>query len=331
MWPFFVLVAATLLSWAATWRLIPLLRRANILDEVNHRSSHTSQTVRGGGLAVLTIFTIVAGVVLLFGPSHVRHSGAVAIVVLAVLGYGVVGWVEDAHGLSVRGRLSLQLAIGAAASVGAALLGAPPVLCVLATLAAVFYVNASNFMDGINGISSLHGVTVGVYFALVGHHTGNVGLMLVALTGAGAFLGFLPWNFPKAKIFLGDVGSYTLGALVWVLCFWAAAEGPVVVAAAPMAIYTADVLFTLWRRARRRERLSEAHREHVYQRLQQATGSHAAAAGVVTVATVLTCAVGGLVLLEQLSTPAGVVSLIVIVTAFCALPTVRRHARGEAR
>lgn len=328
MWLISVPVATTLLGFSVTGAVIPRLRSASLLDAVNHRSSHTATTVRGGGVAVLLVFAVGTAVLFAFGPSAVRFGSALALAACAVIAFGLLGWFEDVHGLSVRTRLLTQVAIASLAAISAVLLGAGTTLSIVGALIAVFYVNAANFVDGINGISSLHAMTAGLYFFWVGQQVGNEALSLVALCGAGAFFGFLPWNFPVARIFLGDVGSYTLGAFVWALAFWTATETTPLVAAAPMVVYSADVLFTLGRRVRRGESLGEAHREHVYQRLQRASGSHAAAALAVTAATIVCCSAAGLVLVGEIPHTAGVILCAAIAILFCAVPTAFWWSKG---
>jgi len=142
------------------------------------------------------------------------------------------------------------------------------------------YTNAFNFMDGINGIAGLQALTTGVGTALIAHELGATShseLIVVALAIAGAALGFLPQNFPRAKVFMGDVSSATLGFMLAALAFaLAAATSPWVLFWVGLlhANFVLDTGITLVRRALRGERLSQAHREHFYQRLVRAGRSH---------------------------------------------------------
>jgi UDP-N-acetylmuramyl pentapeptide phosphotransferase/UDP-N-acetylglucosamine-1-phosphate transferase len=160
-------------------------------------------------------------------------------------------------------------------------------LGVLAMPLTLFWVagltNAFNFMDGIDGIAGLTAVVTGALYWQVGVSTGDADLTLFAGLMTGAALGFLPWNFPRARIFMGDTGSLPLGMLLATLGLLAARPAPggeapqLAFPAAVLALgpFVFDTAFTLVRRALRGERLGEAHREHLYQRLSRLWGGHA--------------------------------------------------------
>jgi UDP-N-acetylmuramyl pentapeptide phosphotransferase/UDP-N-acetylglucosamine-1-phosphate transferase len=272
----------------------PFLANRRLVDVPNLRSSHTQPTVRGGGLG------IAAGLIFGFGGSVLLLTGSgtqmagIAAVGLTVSALAAVGLTEDARGLRVGARLISQALIFGIATVGVVLVGGLPVaLGPLVGLAGVFYVNAANFMDGVNGISSLHGAVVGAYFAAVGYVGNAPGLALTGVATGVAFLAFLPWNAPRARMFMGDVGSYVLGGAAWALAVWALVLGvPPLTVAAPLLVYSADVIFTLVMRAMRGAPLTQAHHDHVYQRLMEITCSHGAATGSATVATILCAAMG---------------------------------------
>jgi UDP-N-acetylmuramyl pentapeptide phosphotransferase/UDP-N-acetylglucosamine-1-phosphate transferase len=144
-------------------------------------------------------------------------------------------------------------------------------------------------MDGINGITSLIIICWGITALLVGRAHGLELLSVVGAVSAGSALGFLPWNAPVAKLFLGDVGSYLFGGLVAVglLLGWIGGVHTVVLIA-PLALYLADTGTALTKRALRGDSLVEAHREHIYQRLVREAGlSHLAVA--VTVGVTSMC------------------------------------------
>jgi UDP-N-acetylmuramyl pentapeptide phosphotransferase/UDP-N-acetylglucosamine-1-phosphate transferase len=136
--------------------------------------------------------------------------------------------------------------------------------------AAVFavLVNVVNFMDGINGITAATMTVWGVTAMLVSRSHDVPGLLTLGALTAGCALGFLPWNAPVARLFLGDVGSYLFGGLVagGVVLGWHSGAA-VAALLAPMSIYLVDTGSTLVRRARRGESLLTAHRDHVYQRV----------------------------------------------------------------
>ena len=318
-----IFLATALLGALVHTAIYPLLRRRGVVDIPNHRSSHVKPTIRGGGVGI--VVALVGGLAL--GTALLAFGGDVLQMAiwfgLTVLASAALGWVEDVRGLSVGTRLSGQVVIFSGAAMGAMMLSDLSLgMAVIAGLGGVFYVNAANFMDGVNGISGLHGVVVGSYFAAIGVMASHPALIAAGLATSAAFLSFLPWNTPKAHMFMGDVGSYALGASEWGLCVLALTLGaPLPVATAPLAIYAADVVFTLLSRARRRAPLLEAHREHAYQRVQQLAGSHGVSAGLATLATAA-CAGIGLLGMEGPIVAGWCLPLIFLVVAmYLATPT----------
>jgi UDP-N-acetylmuramyl pentapeptide phosphotransferase/UDP-N-acetylglucosamine-1-phosphate transferase len=250
--------------------VVQLLRRAAIVDEPGVRSSHTISTPRGGGIAV--ILGVVFGIAIM--PHGVWFS-----LTSAMLAFGAIGLLDDLRGLSVRLRLVLQM--GASALVGALLVlntstvGLPIVAGAVTAIWLIGFVNVFNFMDGINGISGAHAVLGGIVFAILGIWIGDSSLPVAGATVAAGGLAFLPWNAVNAKVFLGDVGSYGLGAALAVLAAYAVLLGaPVEAVLAPLALYLADTAWTLQRRIRAREEWMQPHRTHVYQRLCDRGWSH---------------------------------------------------------
>jgi UDP-GlcNAc:undecaprenyl-phosphate GlcNAc-1-phosphate transferase len=250
---------------------IPLLRRAAIIDIPGRRSSHIVPTPRGGGIAIAAGLLVAAGLI----------GGATATVfAFAVVSFGLLGLAEDMRGLPVGYRLIMQLVGGAmVAAVLAYGRVEPGVVHVLVVaLCAVWitgFVNAFNFMDGVNGISGAHALIAGIVYACLGEwrHMG-----FLAPAGAAVAVGalaFLPWNAGRARVFLGDVGSYALGAALAVLAAYAVLHGiPAEAVLGPLALYIADTAWTLQRRIRLGERWLEPHRTHIYQRWCDAGWSH---------------------------------------------------------
>jgi UDP-GlcNAc:undecaprenyl-phosphate/decaprenyl-phosphate GlcNAc-1-phosphate transferase len=248
-----------------------LLRRAAAIDMPGHRSSHVVPTPRGGGAPVAA--GLVAASVLIGGEIATAFGVTVA-------AFSLIGLTEDLGGLSAACRLALQAAAGAL--IGLVLVSTLPVpvlaLAVLGGLTAVWitgFVNAFNFMDGVNGISGAHAVIGGACFALLGWWAGDGFLVPAGAALAASALAFLPWNAGRARVFLGDVGSYALGAGLGVLAAYAVIGGiPVEAALGPLALYLADTGWTLQRRVRAGERIFEAHRTHTYQKLCDVGWSH---------------------------------------------------------
>ena len=255
--------------------VILFLRRAQILDVPEARSSHAVPTPRGAGIALApgAVLAVVATVALPL------------LSLAAVFGFCVVGGVDDWRRLPAGGRLVAQLGLGALASLPIVLLtGGTGITAGLTMIAGILVftiiVNATNFMDGINGITGLHGIVLGCGLGVT---CAVGGAALVGPTGlalAGVSLAFLPWNWGKeAKVFLGDSGSYLIGAMLASLVLAAAIIGPGwLIAVAPLAIYLVDTGAALARRILRRDPLLTAHRGHVYQRMTSLGWSHSRSA-----------------------------------------------------
>jgi len=151
-------------------------------------------------------------------------------------------------------------------------------------------------MDGINGISAMYAIVAGIAYAVVGVRYDLVVLTTVGAVIAVAALTFLPWNAGRARIFLGDVGSYGLGAGLGALAAYGALHNvPIEVLLAPLAVYLADTGWTLLRRVSRGEAWYRPHRTHAYQRLTNVGWSHRRVAiAVGALSAVLTvCALAG--------------------------------------
>jgi len=273
-------LVAALASFAAGFPVLRLLRAWQVLDHPNARSSHVQPTPRGGGLGILLV--IEAGLLSLAlagggGPAWVLAAGAAAL--------GGISFYDDRHPLSWRVRFGTQ-ALAAAAVAAVLLPGAglpilvvgPAVLFGMLLLAG--YANAFNFMDGINGLAAGQAAVSGLglaWLATVAGAAPTHPAVSAALVVAGAAAGFLPHNFPRARMFMGDVGSVPLGFLLMGLTLWLAHDLGwrwLPVLGAVHAGFILDTGVTLVRRALRREVLHQAHREHFYQRLVRAGWSH---------------------------------------------------------
>jgi UDP-GlcNAc:undecaprenyl-phosphate/decaprenyl-phosphate GlcNAc-1-phosphate transferase len=286
-------VACGAIATVAEPPTIALLRRRGMLDVPGGRSSHTVPTPRGGGAPVAAGLLAAAAVVVAAGA--VAPGLAFA---LAVGFFGLLGLADDLRGLPALTRLALQTA--GAAGVGALLvlrLPLPPYALAVGAVAVacwlVGFVNVFNFMDGVNGISGAHALIGGVVYAcLAGWREDQFGVAAGLALAVGA-VAFLPWNAVRAKVFLGDVGSYSIGAALAVLAVRLVTLGvPVEEVAAPVALYLADVAWTLQRRVRGGERWLEAHRTHVYQRWCDAGWTHLEVTLLASALTVLLCLLG---------------------------------------
>lgn len=286
-----VLLTAAAVAFLALPPLLAILRRAEVIDHPSERSSHQRPTLRGGGLAVVLAVTVATGLGVRLG---LAAGVAVLPAVLVLIGLAALGFREDVHGLSAGSRLRVQLLVSVLAGASVLAYGAPAWAAAVMVAAVVAYANAFNFMDGVNGISALNAVFAGLAYAAIGTAFDAVEVTIVGLAVAGAALGFLPFNVPAAKVFLGDSGSYALGGVVAVLAVQCLAAGaPLLLCVAPVSVYLVDTGWTLLSRHRRGQSLVTAHREHAYQRLAallgNGSGGHVgAAASTVAVAALVT-------------------------------------------
>jgi UDP-N-acetylmuramyl pentapeptide phosphotransferase/UDP-N-acetylglucosamine-1-phosphate transferase len=333
-------ILAFVLTLVCTPVAIWVLQRVGVLDVPGHRSSHTTVVPRGGGTGVW--LGAVTALVLAGWSGH-QEAWSIRILLVCTSVFAVVGLVDDVRTLGVKSRLAIQV-LCATVFVGPWFFVYGPdlflvgriVLAAAAVLWVIGYLNAFNFMDGINGISGLHAIVAGAAFVLIARHQQARLLEVCGVAIAAAAAGFLPWNFPKARVFLGDVGSYFIGTWVALGALMAIVWGaPVEAALAPLAVYLADTTVTLLTRMRRGERWGEAHREHVYQQLVDRGWSHAQGALVVA-AFSATCAALGLVsmsgvLAARIVADAAIVAVLVTYLALAKLLTVRTPAPVAGR
>lgn len=337
-----VLISAVgaVLSWAiCRTAVIPVLSRFGVLDHPSARSSHDQPVVRGGGIGVVVgwavSFSLGALVLSLIGEVG---DPAVRSVIVAcwclVAVFASIGLADDLNSLPASVRLGLQVI--AAAGFAAVVVWATPIGWAggsAIVLSAVLVVNGVNFMDGLNTLITSWAVLCGTWFAAAAvlHGSLLVGAMAAAL--AAAALGFLPLNVTPASVFLGDSGSYAVGAgavaLLW--AHWAAG-GSITVAAAPFVIPIFDVLTTLVRRMFARENIFEAHRSHIYQRLQQTGLTHERAAGAHTLASAVCCAAAVPMMAGTGAAGVGLAltSWGVIACAYAAAPAIAQRRREHA-
>ncbi|MGB3676200.1 MAG: hypothetical protein WA988_17345 [Candidatus Nanopelagicales bacterium] len=288
---------------------IRILNSRSLLDIPNERSSHVTATPRGGGVVV--VGSIAVGMVFLAAGPSVAALGA-TIVLAASLGF-----VEDLRGVRVPVRLAAQI-ICALPVLIAATSGDVGVwlLWPVGALFIVGAINSVNFMDGINGITAGFGIASGLTLAAIFWSIDQPALAGVALVVVAASLGFLPYNAWHARVFLGDSGSYGIGAAIGGLCVLAWAFGAMPLAAvAPMAIYIADTAAVVMRRLHAREPIHQAHRTHVYQRLTDVGWGHPRVAAFVTL-LILWCGMLGLVAELHSNLTAGVAALLLATVGF---------------
>lgn len=306
---------------------VPLVRfialRIRLVDVPNDRSSHDSLIPRGAGIAVS-----VAVLVAMFAATDVWTQAATGLVIGSFL-LASLGLSDDIHSLTAQFRLVAQVTIVAVAVPFLLRNFTGPtwwliVFGIGAGCWCLAYVNAFNFMDGINGMSVAQATVAGLATAVLGHRWDVSLLTIAGVAVAGAAIGFAPFNVPRARIFLGDVGAYFLG-------FWLAAllvvelrvGVPTEVAIAPFLLYLGDTGTTIIRRIRKRENLRFGHRQHAYQRLTEHGWSHVSvsllAAAVMAFGTVVMIALDRSAALLRAG---GFVVALVPVITFVLLPSI---------
>jgi Fuc2NAc and GlcNAc transferase len=282
--PAVAFTAVAVISFTFVLALVVLARRRGLLDVPNERSSHTRPTPRGGGLGLVAALCIGLA---LTAPELLREP-YVLLALGGVTAVAVIGWLDDQRGgVSPRTRLIVH-ALCAAALLPLAAGAALPYIPIIVALAwwgfwTIASINVVNFMDGIDGLIGSQALIFGVHLWVnSGAVTAPAGVVL-----AGASVGFLLLNWSPAKIFLGDVGSGALGAFFVLAGVLAVREGALnlVTAFLPLGAIFLDATVTLIARARRGEKLSEAHRSHLYQRLANGGMGHAAVSVLYSIAS----------------------------------------------
>ena len=309
----------------------PLLIHVGVVDVPNERSSHEKPTLRGVGIAQL-LGIICAGLVLVFYFGTSSNGLIVGTVLLAAILTSILGLVDDikgTRGLSPLVRLTSQLMIGIAVAVYLALImgvGSRVLLLGIALIGAfVFaaYTNITNFMDGINGISGMHAVVAGVTYALIGFVTGLEWLQVIGLLLAIVYLVFLPWNLLKPGAFLGDVGSYLLGAIIGsTFIVGVLSNVPWLTLVGPLVIYLCDTTITAGKRLLKGQDILKSHHEHVYQQLLEKGMSHIHVALIVTGLSIITGGLGSVVLWRPntIYAVSVVVCMLLIVAVYFSIP-----------
>jgi Fuc2NAc and GlcNAc transferase len=276
-----------LLVFGAAWALTGVLRRyairRSVIDIPNERSSHDVPTPRGGGLSVAVALTLV--LVLMFLSGRIEKEP-----LLALGGGGVfvaaIGFWDDHADLSKTLRLTMQFAAAIwavmwlggvpAIPLGSQVvqLGLPGV--VIGVISIVWMINLFNFMDGIDAIAGMETITVSIAAAIILLAAGDAPFTFALLALAAAATGFLIWNWPPAKIFMGDGGSSYIGFALAVAAIATSHGGGINLWSwlILLTVFVVDATVTLVVRMLRRERWYEAHRTHAYQHAARTVGSH---------------------------------------------------------
>jgi Fuc2NAc and GlcNAc transferase len=264
-----------IISFTLTYLIKNYAIKKSLVAEVNERSSHTAPTPHGGGIAIALTWFV--GLVYLYMYEMIAPNLFYALMIGAVI--SAVSYADDLFELSPKVRLLVQAFV---ALVGLVALGGLEAIDfgvftvenqlltnVFAFFMIVWFINLYNFLDGIDGYAGSEAIFIGIVgFLLFG---GAHFLVLIF-----AVLGFLVWNWHKAKIFMGDVGSTLLGYNVAIFTvYYANVEASNLwVWIVLFGLFWFDATLTLYRRYKNGEKLSQAHRKHAYQRLTQAGWSH---------------------------------------------------------
>ena len=256
----------------------------NLIDIPNSRSSHATPTLKGGGVVIM--FTFIAFLMGLYYLDILSSKIYLDLVMCSCV-IGLVGFMDDIKEVNPRIRLVIHFLT---AAIGLYLLnGFKEVLFlgdtvnlgflgnVLAMIYIVWFLNLYNFMDGIDGIASLQAITVCGAFAFINFWIfPSFDLWKVSLLFTSCILGFLYWNFPKAKIFLGDTGSGFIGLFLALFSIEASNNHPVLlwVFLILMSVFLVDATLTLFYRIYNNEVIFKAHSSHAYQKATTIFNSH---------------------------------------------------------
>jgi Fuc2NAc and GlcNAc transferase len=255
-----------------------------LLDVPNARSSHAHPTPRGGGVAI--VLTLLLAVAVMLQQARIPTDLATALLIGGPV-IALVGFIDDLRSVSVGTRLIAQFAVFI---VCLWILGPlPPVdfgfgmlrLGIVGSIASivflVWFLNLFNFMDGIDGIAGVEALSVMTFAtALLLWQHGEPSAIWLLLTVCASVAGFLIWNWPPARIFMGDAGSGVLGFVAGTVAWATVVRGHFTlwVWLILFGVFIVDATVTLFRRGLRRQRLFDAHRSHAYQRLSRVYNSH---------------------------------------------------------
>ncbi len=238
------------------WLIARFAVSLGLVDVPNDRSSHRMPTPKGGGVGLLFVFvsgSLIAGLPLL--------------VWLPLTGLALLSLLDDRLELSAKVRLLVQISAVSLALYATGESG--EIVSPLFLFWVLFMVgtaNFYNFMDGINGIAGITGTIAFCFLGWFASGKGQADMAVVCLGVAFCCAGFLPFNVPRARVFMGDVGSILLGALFgYMVVRLSSTFQDFLVSVSFLAPFYLDALTTLWVRWREGEKLTEAHRRHVYQ------------------------------------------------------------------
>ena len=270
-----LIILILILSFTGTFIIIKVALKKNILDIPNDRSSHSTPTPRGGGIAIVLSWYFGLFGLKLFDliESHLFYA------LLSGFLLAFISFLDDLYSIKPWIRILFQILtviIGMFFINGFTMLYLndlvitfPIILSIIAIIGVIWFINLYNFMDGIDGYASVEALSIalGMYF-IIGD---PIFLILIF-----SVLGFLIWNWPNAKIFMGDIGSTQLGYILVILgiYFNNNHEYNIFGWLILTSLFWFDASLTLFRKWRNNEKMSQAHKKHAYQRIVQSGFSH---------------------------------------------------------
>ncbi|HAS1732197.1 TPA: glycosyltransferase family 4 protein [Enterobacter cloacae] len=282
-----IVIFAFLVSCMLTWGLRVYAIKHNVIDRPNQRSSHSVPTPRGGGVAI--VLTLLVALVWFYFSRVLTLDSFLGLFIPGLM-VAIIGFLDDHGHIAARWRLLMHFM---AAAIGIYFLGSFPAVTllgydlslswigmILGCVYLVWMLNLYNFMDGINGLASAEAITFAscsVVLIVVNQYTdvpGSIYPLTLALIGAAA--GFIVWNFPVAKIFMGDAGSGFLGITIGLMILHIAKIDThfFIAELCLLGVFIVDATTTLLRRVVAGKKVYEAHASHGYQILARKYGTH---------------------------------------------------------
>jgi len=279
--------------------ITPLLRhyalRNELLDVPNARSSHVDITPRGGGAAIVLAFAV--AIVMLY--SHVSVGGQQLVAFLACIAVAAIGFADDHRHVAVQWRLLAHLTAAVwmvywlqwqpAIEIYDGIVLPPLLFQIMAVVLLIWLTNLYNFMDGIDGLAASEAICVAIGAALIAWSHSGDGVAMLLLLLACSVAGFLVWNWPPAKIFMGDVGSGFIGITFGFIMIMSMQLGAISFWSwmILLSLFTVDTTVTLFRRVWLGERWYEAHRSHAYQHAAQRWGHKSVTMAAIVINSIL--------------------------------------------
>ena len=271
-----MVLASLLIAMAVVRGAIAYAHRRGMLDLPGQRRSHNIPTPRGGGIGIVVAVLLTMPACLLLLPARWPAAVAGALALSTAL-VAAVGWWDDHRSLPVLPRLGIQLLSAALIAMALASNGMAWWWVPVLVLAGTWSINLHNFMDGIDGLLAQQVIFVALGLALLARSAAQPALGVAATCLAAAALGFWYFNRPRARIFMGDVGSGTMGLLLFALMamLWRVDWHLIWPALILGSSFVADASLTLLQRMVGGRRWYTAHREHLYQWLVRSGFTHA--------------------------------------------------------